>query len=74
VLLKGVHVLGFEMRGFGTNASDELARNEAELIDLFASRRALPYIGKRFALDQVVDALRFVADGKAVGKVVLEVG
>ena len=74
VLLKGVQVLGFEMRGFGTNAPDELARNEAELIELFASRRALPYIGKRFALDDVANALRFVADGRAIGKVVLEVG
>lgn len=74
VLLKGVQVLGFEMRGFGTNAPDEMARNEAELIDLFASLRVRPYIGKRFALDEVVDALRYVADGRAIGKVVLDVG
>jgi NADPH2:quinone reductase len=73
VLLKGVQILGFEMRGFGTNAPEELARNEAELIDLFGSRRVLPYIGKRFALAEVVDALRYVADGKAIGKVVLDV-
>lgn len=73
VLLKGVQILGFEIRNFGTNAPDQLARNEAELIDLLSSRRAVPYIGKRFALDEVVDALNFVADGRAIGKVVLEV-
>ena len=73
VLLKGVQILGFEMRSFAIHAPDELERKEAELINLFASRRALPYIGKRFALDEVVDALRYVADGKAIGKVVLDV-
>jgi NADPH2:quinone reductase len=32
-----------------------------------------PHIGTRFPLDDVVDALKFVADGRAIGKVVLDV-
>ena len=73
VLLKGVQIVGFQMLTFATNAPDEFRRNEAELLGLLAARRALPYIGKRFALDDVVAALQFVADGQAIGKVVLDV-
>jgi len=73
VLLKGVQILGFQMLSFVTNAPEEFARNESELMELLATGRARPYIGKRFLLDDVVDALRFVADGRAIGKVVLDV-
>jgi NADPH2:quinone reductase len=61
------------MLGFVTHAPDEFMRNEAELMELLGSRRAVPYIGKRFALDEVPAALRYVADGRAIGKVVLDV-
>jgi NADPH2:quinone reductase len=73
VLLKGVQILGYQMLGFVTHAPDEFMRNEAELMELFGSRRAVPYIGKRFALDEAAAALRYVADGRAIGKVVLDV-
>jgi len=73
VLLKGVQILGFQMLSFVTNAPEEFAGNESELMELLATGRARPYIGKRFPLDDVVDALRFVADGRAIGKVVLDV-
>ena len=72
VMLKGIHVLGFQMLSFATNAPDDFARNEAELMDLLASGRAAPHIGRRFSLDEVVDALQYVADGRAIGKVVLD--
>ena len=73
VLLKGVHVVGFEFRGFATHAADEVARNEEELLQLLASQRAVPHIGARFALDDVVAAMRFVAEGRAIGKVIVDV-
>ena len=34
---------------------------------------AFPYIGATFGLDDAAAALRYVADGKAVGKVVVDV-
>jgi NADPH2:quinone reductase len=74
VLLKGVTVLGFEFRGFVLHAADDLRRNEEELVDLLASKRVSPHIGAVYGLDDVAAALRFVADGRAVGKVVLEIG
>jgi NADPH:quinone reductase len=42
VLLKGVHVLGFQFIDFATHAPDELARNEAELAELLASGTVRP--------------------------------
>jgi NADPH2:quinone reductase len=74
VLLKGVQVLGFQFLDFATHAPDDLARDEADLMALFASGRAFPHIGARFALDDAADALQYVKDGCAIGKVVLEVG
>jgi NADPH2:quinone reductase len=71
VLLKGVHVLGFQLIDFATHAPDELARNEAELSGLLVSGRATPHVGATFDLADVGRALRLVADGQAVGKVVL---
>ena len=73
VLLKGIHVLGFQFLTFVQHAPDELARNEAELLQLLAEGRATPYIGATHPLDEVVGALRRVADGSAVGKVLVTV-
>lgn len=73
VLLKGVHVLGFQFIDFATHAADELARNEAELLALLATQRVTPHIGASFSLDDTAAALRYVADGHAIGKVVLDV-
>lgn len=73
VLLKGIAIVGFEFRDFVARHGDDLQRNEAELLALFAERKVLPHIGARFGLDDVVSALRFVGDGQAIGKVVVEV-
>ena len=73
VLLKGVRLLGFQFLDFATHLPDELERNERELLSLLGEGRAFPHIGARFGLDDAAAALRYVADGRAVGKVVLEV-
>jgi NADPH:quinone reductase len=73
ILLKGVQVLGFQFLDFATNAPDELERNEGELMEHFAARRVIPHIGAAFRLDDVAAALRHVGDGRAIGKVVLDV-
>lgn len=73
VLLKGVHVLGFQFIDFATHLPDELARNEAELEELLVAGRATPHIGAVFGLEQAADALQLVAEGEAVGKVVIDV-
>ncbi|HET6950195.1 MAG TPA: NADPH:quinone oxidoreductase family protein [Acidimicrobiales bacterium] len=74
VLLKGVQILGFQFVDFAQRAPEDFRRNEEELTALLASHRAVPHIGAAFALGEVAGALRLVADGGAVGKVVVEIG
>ncbi len=73
VLLKGIAVLGFEFLGFLTHHAEEFARNEQRLTELLATGQIAPYIGARFPLDDVAAALQLVADGQAIGKVVIDV-
>jgi len=73
VLLKGVHVLGFQFRDFATHRAADMARNDAELLELLASGRARPVIGAAFDLAETAAALELVAEGRALGKVVLRV-
>jgi NADPH2:quinone reductase len=71
VLLKGVQILGFQFPAFATHQAEEHRRNEQELLELLASGRVAPHVGRVLPLDGVVDALREVGEGRAVGKVVL---
>ena len=68
VLVKGIHVLGFQFQDLDPA---EFRRNEAELADLLATGLR-PHIGARFPLENSPAALRLVADGLAVGKVVVD--
>src|SRR5690606_931400 len=73
VLLKGVQILGFQRREFAIHAAADRARDERELRALLAEGKAAPHIGAAFPLAEAAAALRHVADGKAIGKVVLDV-
>jgi NADPH2:quinone reductase len=73
VLLKGITILGFQFIDFATHEPEAFTRNEEELLAMLVDGRATPHIGATFALDDVVDALRLVADGRAIGKVVLQI-
>jgi NADPH2:quinone reductase len=74
VLLKGCKILGFQMRDLSANVPEAIRRDEAELRELLASGKVTPHIGASFKLAEAAAALRQVADGKAIGKVVLNVG
>jgi NADPH:quinone reductase len=69
VLVKGVQITGFQFQDL---APDELVRNEEELRNLLASGRVAPHIGAIFRLSDTASALRHVADGHAIGKVVID--
>ncbi|CQD24130.1 alcohol dehydrogenase [Mycolicibacterium conceptionense] len=69
VLVKGIHVLGFQ---FQDVAADEFARNEAELRELLSTGSVRPHIGAVYPLDQAAAALQQVAEGRAVGKIVID--
>jgi NADPH2:quinone reductase len=72
VLLKGVILKGFEIRTFAEHAPDLYARDRAELMALAEQGRVRPHVGAVYSLPQVVDALRLVESGTAVGKVVID--
>ncbi len=69
VLVKGVHVRGFQ---FQDVPPDEFARNEDELRHHLVSRRVLPHVCAVYPLAETVAALRHVADGRAIGKVLID--
>ncbi|NKQ51524.1 NADPH:quinone oxidoreductase family protein [Amycolatopsis sp. K13G38] len=69
VLIKGVRILGFQ---FQDVPPGEFTRNESELAALLLTHPALPHIGATYGLTDVAAALREVADGKAIGKIVLD--
>ena len=70
VLVKGVTVLGFQ---FQDVPPDEFVRNEDELRELLATGTVSPHIGAVYPLAETSRALRHVADGKAVGKVLIDI-
>jgi NADPH:quinone reductase len=74
VLLKGCKVLGFQMRDLSAHEPEATARHEAELHALLADGKVTPHVGASFKLSEAASALRHVADGKAIGKVILSVG
>ena len=69
VLVKGIHVLGFQ---FQDVPRDEFDRNEVELRDYLVSGRVRPHVGAIYPLTETVTALRHVADGRAIGKILID--
>ncbi|GAA5052155.1 NADPH:quinone oxidoreductase family protein [Nocardia callitridis] len=69
VLIKGIHVLGFQFQDL---PSHQVRRNDAELVELLTQAKVTPHIDAVYTLDNAAAALRRVADGKAVGKVLLD--
>ena len=69
VLVKGIQILGFQFQDIDP---DDFTRNEAELRDLLTTGAVRPHIGAVYPLSEATAALREVASGTAVGKVVIE--
>jgi NADPH2:quinone reductase len=70
VLVKGIRIVGFQ---FQDVPAAEFGRNEDELVELLTTGRVSPHIGAVYPLDRTVDALRHVADGRAIGKVLIDI-
>jgi NADPH:quinone reductase len=72
VLLKGVIVKGFEIRTMPEHQPAEARRDEAELMDLFVSGKIHPHVSACYPLERAAEAVREVAERRAIGKVVIE--
>jgi NADPH2:quinone reductase len=68
VLVKGIQIVGFQFQDI---PQTEFHRNEDELRDHLVTGRIRPHIGAEFALAETAAALRLVADGQAIGKVLI---
>ncbi|CQD22418.1 alcohol dehydrogenase, zinc-binding [Mycobacterium lentiflavum] len=73
VMLKDICVRGMEIRTFMADYPKEFVRDIDELTQMFADGTVRPYIGARFPLSEAPAALRYVADRKVLGKVVIDV-
>lgn len=71
VLYKGCVIKGFEIRTFAQVEPGLTARDERELIELFASGRVVPHISAVYGLDHAAEALGAVAGRLSTGKVLL---
>jgi NADPH:quinone reductase len=69
VLVKGIVVLGFQFQDI---RPAEFERNETELRELLVSGRVSPHVGASYPLAEAAKALRHVADGRAIGKVLID--
>ena len=74
VLLKDITVRGMEIRTFMGDHPDKALRDTRELTEMFAAGTIRPYIGARFPLAETPAALRYVAERKVLGKVVIDIG
>jgi NADPH2:quinone reductase len=74
VLLKGIVLTGFENRTIMDHLPEVAPVHRAEVLQLLLEGSIHPHIGGRYPLDDVVLALRELADRRAIGKVVVDVG
>lgn len=70
-LLKGCSIVGVFYGAFARTDPARYAQLREELVGWLAEGRIAPAITQRYPLERAVQALRVVADRKAVGKIVL---
>jgi NADPH2:quinone reductase len=74
VLLKGIVLTGFENRTIMDHLPDVAPMHRAEVLQMLLDGAISPHISSTYELDDVVSALRELADRRAIGKVVVRVG
>jgi NADPH2:quinone reductase len=73
-LVKGFSVVGVFWGSFTAREPKVYADNMAELLGWYAASKVRPLVEKRFPLAEAANALQFIHDRKAVGKIVLVPG
>lgn len=71
VLLKGVSVLGFDLRAESLADPVRAATVREEVFRLLAAGAVRPHVSATFPLERAVEGLRLLADRRAVGKLVV---
>ena len=71
VLVKNYSVVGLHWGAYRHNNPGKIEQGWKELLALYETGMLTPVIGGRFHMEQVADAMEFLASRKAFGKVVL---
>ncbi|MBB4632986.1 NADPH:quinone oxidoreductase family protein [Sphingosinicella soli] len=71
-LIKGASIVGVFWGAFTTREAKLHAANMAELIRWLAEGKLHPHMSRRFSLDDGAQAIRWMMDRKAMGKVLVE--
>jgi NADPH2:quinone reductase len=71
VLVKNYSVVGLHWGAYRHNNPAKIEQGWTELLALYETGLLKPVIGGRFHMEQVADAMEFLASRRAVGKVVL---
>jgi NADPH2:quinone reductase len=72
LLLRNAHLVGFEIGGWQRRHAEVAREARATLEGWLAAGRIAPHVGARFPLERTAEALRLVAERRALGKVVIE--
>ncbi len=73
-LLKGCDVLGVFWGDFVRRFPQKHQQNLKEMMDLYAHGKIRPYVSESFPLDKARDAIDWLSERKAMGKVVVTMG
>jgi NADPH2:quinone reductase len=71
VLVKNYSVVGLHWGAYRLNNPAKLEQGWKELLELYETGLLKPMIGGRYQMEQVAEAMEFLASRKAVGKIVL---
>jgi NADPH2:quinone reductase len=71
ILVKNYSVVGLHWGAYRYNDPAKIEQGWNELLALYDTGMLKPVIGGRFHMEQVADAMEFLASRKAVGKVIL---
>ncbi len=74
LLLKNIAVAGLNWNFYRDHAVETTHAAQAEMFALYGEGRLRPLITQRFALADFAKALRLLRDGRAQGKIILEIG
>jgi NADPH2:quinone reductase len=72
LLLKGAELTSLNIGPFQQNEPAEAARNRAELEELWRSGKISPHVSATYPLERVAEALRSLAERRAIGKVLID--
>lgn len=71
-LIKGFSVVGVRAGEYGRRFPEKGRENIAAIDAMLADGKLHPHVGARFPLEKAVDAMRVLAERKAIGKVIVE--